>query len=149
MEGPRNSAGIGAAKMPSPTGLIDNMIAKIPDWRGATLAKARKIIREVDPEITEDVKWKRPGNPLGAAVWAHNGIVCIGAILKERVRLTLVTGSILPDPQKLFNAMLNGKSRAIDLFERDKLNENAIHAIIRSGVEYNLAKVKPPKAGKK
>ena len=134
--------------MPNPTELIDDMIAKTPDWRGATLAELRKIIHDADPEITEEVKWRRPSNPLGAPVWEHNGIVCIGGILKERVRLTLVAGASLPDPQKLFNAMLEGKSRAIDFYEGDEVDETALKALIRSGVEHNLAKVKPAKARK-
>ena len=135
--------------MPNPTELIDDMITKTPDWRGATLAKLRKIIHIADPEITEEVKWKRPSNPMGVPVWEHNGIVCFGGILKERVRLTLVAGSSLPDTQKLFNAMLKGKSRAIDIYKGDKLNETALKALIRSGVEHNLAKVKPAKARKR
>ncbi len=134
--------------MPNPSELIDQMIAKTPDWRGATFAKLRRIIHDADPEITEEVKWRRPSNPMGAPVWEHNGIVCIGGILKERVRLTLVAGAILPDPQKLYSAMLNGKSRAIDFYQGDKLNETALKALIRSGVEHNLAKVKPAKARK-
>jgi len=135
--------------MPNPAELIDDMIAKTPDWRGATLAKLRKVIHDAGPEITEEVKWRRPSNPMGVAVWEHNGIVCFGGILKERVRLTLVAGASLPDPQKLFNAMLNGKSRAIDVYEGDKLNETALKALIKSGVEHNLAKVKPAKARKR
>lgn len=141
----------GSAKeaMPNPTKLIDDLIAKTSDWRGDTLAKLRKIIHDADPEITEEVKWKRPSNPMGAPVFEHNGIVCIGGILKERVRLTFVAGASLPDPQKLFNAMLKGKSRAIDIYEGDKLNETALKALIRAGMEHNLAKVKPPKARKR
>jgi hypothetical protein len=135
--------------MPKTAGSIDEMIAKTPDWRGATLAKFRKVIHDADPEITEDVKWRRPSNPLGVAVWEHKGIVCFGGILKERVRLTLTAGASLPDPQKLFNAMLNGKSRAIDIYEGDKPNETALKALVRAGVEHNLAKVKPARARKK
>lgn len=134
--------------MPNRSELIDQMIAKTPDWRGAALAKFRKTIHDADPEITEDVKWRRPSNPMGVAVWEHNGIVCFGGILKERVRLTLVAGASLPDPQKLFNAMLNGKSRAIDVREGDQLNETALGALIKSGVDHNLAKVKPAKPRK-
>ncbi len=134
--------------MPTSAELIDEMIAKTPDWRGATLARLRKIIHVADSEITEEVKWKRPSNPMGVPVWEHNGIVCIGGILKERVRLTLAEGANLPDPQKLFNAMLNGKSRAIDIFEGDKVNETALKALIRTVVERNLAKAKV-KASKK
>jgi hypothetical protein len=124
--------------------LIDSMIAKTPDWRGATLAKLRKIIRDADPEMIEEVKWRRPSNPMGAPVWEHNGIVCIGNILKETVRLTFNAGATLPDPKKLFNARLeSSKARAIDIYERDKLNVAALKALIRSGVEYNRAKGKP------
>jgi hypothetical protein len=125
------------------------MIAKTADWRGAMLARLRKIIRDADPEITEDVKWRRPANPMGAAVWEHHGIVCIGGILKERVRLTLYAGASLPDPKGLFNAMLVGnKARAIDLCEGDKIDERSVTALIRAGVEHNLARAKPAKARK-
>jgi hypothetical protein len=133
--------------MPTPSELIDEMIARTTDWRGETLARLRKIIHDADPEIIEEVKWKRPSNPMGAPVWEHNGIVCIGGILKERVRLTLAGGASLPDPHKLFNAMLEGKSRAIDVYEGDTLDEAAIRALIRAVVENNLAKARP--VGKK
>jgi hypothetical protein len=126
--------------MPKRSELIDEMIARTPDWRGATLAKIRKVIHAADPEIVEEVKWRRPGNPMGAAVWEHNGMVYLSVILKERVRLTMVAGASLPDPQKLFNAMLNGKSRAIDVYEGDKLNETALKNLIKAGVEQNMAK---------
>jgi hypothetical protein len=135
--------------MPNLSEPTDDMITKTPDWRGATLAKFRKVIHDADLEIIEEVKWKRPSNPMGVAVWEHNGMVCFGGILKERVRLTLIAGASLPDPQKLFNAMLSGKSRAIDIYEGDKLNETALKALIRSGVEHNLAKVKPAQARKR
>jgi hypothetical protein len=135
--------------VPGTNGPIDEMIAKTPDWRGTALARFRKVIRAADPAIIEEVKWRRPSNPMGVAVWQHNGIVFFGGILKERVRLTLVAGSFLPDPQRLFNAMLNGKSKAIDVYEGDKLNEPALKALIRAGVEHNLAKVTPAKTRKK
>lgn len=96
---------------------VDAMIANTPDWRGATLAGLRRVIHAADPDITEDVKWRRPGNPLGSAVFEHNGIVCIGVLLKERVRLALAEGASLSDPDKLFNAQLEGnKARAIDFY---------------------------------
>src|SRR6266566_6729930 len=79
-----------AEECPTRPSSLMSMIAKTPDWRGLTLAKLRKIIHGADPEITEEVKWRRPSNPMGAPVWEHNGIVCVGNILKERVRLTLV-----------------------------------------------------------
>lgn len=121
-------------------GPVDELIAKTPDWRGATLAKLRKVVHDADPEIAEDVKWKRPSNPLGSAVWSHDGMVCVGIILKERVRLAFAAGSSLPDPRKLFNAQLLGKSRAIDVSENEKLDERALGAIVKAAVGLNLAK---------
>ncbi len=136
--------------MSKPIDLIDYLIAKTPDWRGATFAKLRMIIRAADPEIIEELKWRRPSNPMGAPVWEHNGIVCVGNILKERVRLTFPSGASLPDSQKLFNARLDSKTaRAIDVYEGDKINETAIGALIKSGVEHNLAKMKPLKPRKR
>jgi len=130
--------------MPNRSKHIDEMITNTPDGRGATLAELRRVIHEADPEITEEVKWRRPSNPMGSAVFEHNGIVCIGVLLKERVRLVLAEGASLPDPDKLFNAQLEGnKSRAIDFYEGDALNKAALKSLIRAGVEHNLAKVKP------
>lgn len=134
--------------MPSPSELIDDIIANTPDWRGPTLAKLRKIIHDADPEITEEVKWRRPSNPMGTPVFEHNGIVCIGVILKGRVRLKWVAGASLTDPQGLFNAELDGKSRAIDIYEGDELDETALKGLVKAGVEYNLAKVKPARGRK-
>jgi len=129
--------------MPSRSKDVDEMIANTPDWRGATLAELRRVIHEADPENTEEVKWRRPSNPMGSAAFEHNGIVCIGILLKERVRLSLAEGASLPDPKKLFNAQLNGKkSRAIDFYQGDTLNEAALKTLVRAGVEHNLAKVK-------
>ena len=127
--------------MPSRSKHIDDIIANNPDWRGTTLAELRRVIHEGDPDIAEDVKWRRPGNPMGSAVFEHNGMVCIGVVLKERVRLVLAEGARLTDPKKLFNAQLEGnKSRAIDFYEGDTLNEEALKALVRAGVEYNLVK---------
>jgi hypothetical protein len=128
-------------------GPVDEQIAKTPDWRGATLAKLRRIVHNADPEIEEDVKWKRPSNPLGSPVWTHHGVVCIGVILKERIRLSFPAGSSLPDPTKLFNAQLLGKSRAIDVWKGEELDHRALKAIIRAGVEHNLAKASGRKRG--
>src|SRR5438270_5466930 len=126
-------------------GPVDELIAKTPDWRGAMLAKLRKIVHDADPEIAEDVKWKRPSNPLGSAVWTHGGMVCVGIVLKERVRLAFSAGSSLPDPKKLFNAQLLGKSRAIDISQNDKLDEPAVKAIVKAAVRRNLEKKRPAK----
>ena len=126
-------------------GPVGELIAKTPDWRGAMLAKLRKIVHDADPEIAEDVKWKRPSNPLGSAVWSHEGMVCVGIILKERVRLAFSAGSSLPDPKKLFNAQLLGKSRAIDVSQNEKLDERALRALVKAAVGHNLAKTRPAK----
>jgi len=126
-------------------GPVDELIAKTRDWRGATLAKLRKIVHDADPEIAEDVKWKRPSNPLGSAVWSHDGMVCVGIILKERVRLSFSAGSSLRYPKKLFNAQLLGKSRAIDVSQNETLDEQALKAIVMSAVARKLEKTRPAK----
>jgi hypothetical protein len=129
--------------MPNPTDLIDKLISDTTDWRGQVFARLRKIIHDADPEITEEWKWvsaNRPGTP----VWEHNGSVCHVNILKDKVKLTLHEGARLPDPQKQFNAGFDGnKLRAVDIHEGDTLNEKALKALIRAGVELNLEKVKP------
>ena len=132
--------------MPKKSGPVDALIAKTPGWRGATLARLRKIVHEADPEIAEDVKWRRPSNPNGAAVFARDGMVCIGIVLKERVRLSFSAGASLPDPKKLFNAQLLGKSRAIDFARGAKLDERALKALVRAAVDRNRAKAKAAKS---
>ena len=129
--------------MPARSALIDDMIATTPDWRGETLARLREVVHIADPDIIEDVKWRRPANPSGSAVFEHNGIVCVGVILKERVRLGFWKGATLPDPHGLYNAQLSGnKSRAIDFHAGDDLRADALTALIRAGVELNLTKAK-------
>ena len=133
--------------MSNPSDEIDDLIARTDDWRGAAFARLRKVILDAAPGITEEIKWRKPSNPAGAPVWEHNGIICVGNILKGSVRLTFPAGASLPDPQKLFNTRLDSKTaRAIDFFEGDKLDETALRALIRSGVEHNLAKTKPAQA---
>lgn len=135
--------------MPSRSVHIDAMIASTPGWRGATLAELRAIVHEADPEITEDVKWRRPGNPLGAAVFEHDGMVCIAILLKERVRLVLAQGASLPDPKKLFNAQLAGnRTRGIDFREGEPLRKAAVKALVRAGVRYNVDRAKPARRKK-
>ena len=130
--------------MPNQSEEIDELIETTPDWRGTTLAELRRIIHDADPEIIEEMKWKRPSNPMGAPVFAHNGIVCTANILKERVRLSFPAGLSLPDPQKILSAVTEGnKTLIIDLHEGDAVNENALKDLIRAGVERNLAKAKP------
>src|SRR4030042_123269 len=123
----------------SPANPVDPLIANISGWRGATLAKLRQIIHEADPEMTEGVNWRRPGNPMGAPVWEPSGIVCAGSVLKESVRLTFPAGAKFADPHRIFNARLDSATtRAIDLHQGDKVNEAALRAVIRSGVQHNL-----------
>jgi hypothetical protein len=131
--------------VPKKTGPVDELIAKTPGWRGATLARLRKIVHEADPEIAEDVKWRRPSNPNGSAVFAHDGVVCFGIVLKERVRLSFSAGASLPDPKHLFNAQLLGKSRAIDIAEGETLDERALKALVRAGIDRNRAKARTAK----
>ena len=119
------------------------LIAKTPDWRGEIVARLREIIHSADPGIVEDVKWRRPANPIGSATFEHAGIVCIVVILKERVRLGFWSGACLPDTEGRFNAQLKGTSRAIDFREGEELGEASLIALVRAGVEYNLAKAKP------
>jgi hypothetical protein len=132
--------------MPKPSELVDEMIDLTPDWRGAALAEFRRIIHDADPEMIEEVKWKRPSNPLGAPVFEHDGIVCTANILKGRVRLSFPAGFALPDPHKVLAAVTEGnKTRIIELREGGTVDEDALKDIIRAAVERNLAKAKPPR----
>jgi hypothetical protein len=116
---------------------IDQLIAKLTDWRGKTLAGIRKTILEADREIIEEWKW------MGSPVWSHDGIIAVGNAHKEKVKLTFAHGAQLPDPDKLFNAGLEGNAyRAIDLFEGDKISERALKNLVRAAVDYNQTKLK-------
>jgi len=126
--------------------LIDEMIERTPDWRGAALAEFRRIIHDADPDIVEEVKWRRPSNPMGAPVFEHAGIVCTANILKERVRLNFPSGIGLPDPHKILTAVTEGnKTRIIDLHEGDTVDEGALRDLIRAAVDRNVAKSKTPR----
>ncbi len=114
---------------------IDELIANTPDWRGATIAHLRNVVHDADPEIVEEWKW------LGSPVFSHAGIVCVITLLKNKVKVTFSEGARLADPDRLFNAGLEGnKWRAIDIHEGDEINESALKALIRSGAEHNIAK---------
>jgi hypothetical protein len=116
---------------------IDQLIAGITDWRGKTLAGVRKTILAADREIIEEWKW------MGSPVWSRDGIIAVGNAHKEKVKLTFSHGAQLPDPDKLFNAGLEGNAfRAIDLFEGDKINERALKNLVRAAIDYNQAKLK-------
>lgn len=118
--------------------LIDAKIAQLGDWRGKTLARIRKLIREADPEVVEEVKWRKPSNAMGVPVWSHSGILCTGETYKDKVKLTFAHGAALEDPARLFNSSLEGGTRrAIDLHEGDALDEAAFKALIRDAVARN------------
>ena len=108
------------AEEDSPSELIDARIAALGDWRGETLARVRSLIREADPDVVEEVKWRKPSNPLGVPVWSHDGIICTGETYKDKVKLTFARGAALADPSGLFNSSLDaGTRRAIDIHEGD------------------------------
>jgi len=121
----------------NPSEEIDNLIAQHQDWRGATLAKLRKTILEVDPEIIEEWKW------MGSPVWSRNGIICVGNIFKNKVQLVFMNGAALSDPDKTFNAGLEGNQRrAIDVNEGDHVEEASLKTLVRAAISYNQAKKK-------
>jgi hypothetical protein len=116
--------------------------SKAGDWRDETLARVRELIQQADPDVTEEVKWRKPSNGMrGVPVWEHAGIICTGETYKTYVKLTFAKGAALDDPAGLFNASLDGNvRRAIDIREGDKLNEKAFRGLIRAAVALNAAK---------
>jgi hypothetical protein len=131
----------------NPSERIDQLIAKLTDWRSKTFAGVRKSILEADREIIEEWKW------MGSPVWSRDGIIAVGNAHKDKVKLTFAHGASLPDPEKVFNAGLEGKVwRAIDLYEGDKLNERGLKNLVRAAIKYNQFKLKtktPAKSGAK
>ena len=122
----------------SGTEQIDEKLQTLVDWRGALLARLRRLIHEADPEVVEAVKWRKPSNPLGVPVWEHGGIICTGETYKDKVKLTFAYGASLDDPKKLFNSSLEGGTRrAIDFREDDAVDEAAFKALIREAVVFN------------
>jgi hypothetical protein len=126
----------------SPARLIDAKIKRLGDWRGEMLALVRRLIKEADPEVVEDVKWRKPSNSmLGVPVWEHAGIICTGETYKAVVKLTFAKGASLKDPSGLFNSSLDGNvRRAIDIHEGDRIDEKAFKALIRAAVTLNTPK---------
>ena len=121
----------------NPSERIDELIAKLPDWRGKTLANIRKSILEADREIIEEWKW------MGSPVWSRDGMIAVANAHKGKVKLTFAHGAHLPDPDKLFNAGLEGNARrAIDFFEGDKINARALKDLVRAAIDFNLSKLK-------
>ena len=123
----------------SPSQLIDARIKELSDWRGETLARIRILIKQADPEVIEELKWRKPSNSmLGVPVWEHAGIICTGETYKNVVKLTFAKGASLKDPSGLFNSSLEGNvRRAIDFHEGDKIDEKALKALIRAAVALN------------
>jgi hypothetical protein len=118
----------------SPPRLIDARIKELGDWRGETLARIRALIKEADPDVVEEWKWR------GVPVWSHAGIICTGETYKNVVKMTFAKGASLADPSGLFNASLDGNiRRAIDLHEGDKIDEEALKALIRAAVTLNTS----------
>ena len=119
--------------------LIDAKISDLGDWRGETLARIRSLIREADPDVVEEVKWRKPSNPAGVPVWSHAGILCTGETYKDKVKLTFAKGAQLGDPEGLFNGGLEGNvRRAIDIGRGDRIDETALKTLIRAAVALNV-----------
>ena len=118
---------------------IDERIADLGDWRGETLSRMRKLIKQADPDVVEEVKWRKASNP-GVPVWSHDGIICTGESYKAIVKLTFAKGASLKDPAKLFNSSLEGNTRrAIDIHEGEKVDATAFKALIRAAVALNTS----------
>lgn len=133
-------AGATNADGASPSRMIDGRIKELGDWRGETLGRIRGLIKQADPEIVEEWKWR------GVPVWEHDGIICTGETYKEVVKMTFARGAALDDPAGLFNSSLDGNvRRAIDIREGETINEKALKALIRAAVELNGSKKKPAK----
>ena len=144
----KTKSGAKAAKgADSSSRLIDARIKKLGDWRGETLARVRSLIKEADPNVVEEVKWRKPSNSmLGVPMWEHDGIICTGETYKEVVKLTFARGAALEDPAGLFNSTLEGNvRRAIDIREGDKINEKALKTLIRAAVALNASARSPKK----
>ena len=126
----------------SPSHLIDARIKELGDWRGEALARVRALIKQADPGVVEEVKWRKPSNSMrGVPVWEHDGLICTGETYKAAVKLTFAKGAALKDPSRLFNSSLEGNvRRAIDIHEGDKIDEKAFQALIRAAVALNTSK---------
>ncbi|MFL6808956.1 MAG: DUF1801 domain-containing protein [Bradyrhizobium canariense] len=128
----------------SPSRMIDGRIKELGDWRGETLGRIRGVIKDADPDVVEEWKWR------GVPVWEHDGIICTGEIYKTVVKMTFAKGAALDDPAGLFNSSLDGNvRRAIDIREGEKINEKALKALIRAAVELNASKAKKKPAKKR
>jgi len=130
----------GSQRVESASRLIDARIQEPGNWRGEMLSRLRALIRQADPKVVEEIKWRKPSNPAGVPVWSHDGIICTGETYKNHVRLTFAKGASLKDPKGLFNASLEGNAlRAIVINEGDEIDEKAFKALIRSAVSLNTS----------
>jgi len=121
----------------SPSQLIDARIKELGDWRGKMLSKLRKLIKQADPKVVEEWKWR------GVPVWSHDGLICTGETYKNVVKMTFAKGASLEDPSRLFNSSLEGNTRrAIDVHEGEKIDEEALKALIRAAVTLNASRAK-------
>ena len=134
-----------ASQGPSASKLISGRIAELGDWRGKTLSKMRKLIKDADPDVVEEWKW------MGTPVWSHDGIICTGESYQKIVKLTFAKGASLKDPSRLFNSSLDGKvRRAIDIHEGEKISDAAFKTLVRQAVALNSSsKSKPRKTAKR
>ena len=128
-----------APKGESPSQLIDAKIRELGDWRGATLSQIRMLIKQADPDVVEEWKWRKTTNP-AVPVWAHDGMICTGETYKNAVKMTFARGASLRDPSHLFNSSLDGTvRRAIDVHEGEQIDEEAFKALIRAAVALNIS----------
>ncbi len=118
---------------------IDVKIESLGGWRGERLSRIRRLIREAVPSVVEEMKWRKPTNPLGVPTWSHDGIICTGESYKDKIKLTFPKGSRLADPKGLFNASMNGVRRAIDIREEDKPDETALQDLFREAARLNTS----------
>jgi hypothetical protein len=136
---------IGSKKDESPAQLIDARIEELGDWRGEMLSGVRALIKQADPEVVEEWKWRKPSNP-GVPVWSHDGMICTGETYKSVVKLTFFKGASVKDPSGLFNSSLEGNTRrAIDIREGEAIDEDAFRALIRAAVNLNESSRRAPK----
>ena len=127
----------GLQKTKSPSELIDQRIKELGDWRGEMLSRVRTLVKEADPEVVEEWKWR------GVPVWSHDGLICTGETYKNVVKMTFAKGAALNDPSGLFNSSLDGNTRrAIDFHEGEKIDEKALKALVRAAVTLNKSKAK-------
>ena len=117
---------------------IDAKIDSLPGWRGKALAKVRELIKQADPQVIEEVKWRKASNPLGVPTWSHDGIICTGETYRDKIKLTFARGASIDDPAGLFNSSLDGGTRrAIDIREGETIDGPALTALIRRAVDFN------------